>query len=191
MNTKQEPRTFKANSLRSRFFALCGFAMLVACLAAWGSVSGQQAYATEDTQVEAVSVGTDDGTQTDTGMTYKVQAKSEVKAEKSADADASAKLPVVTVDASEGSLPEGAELHAELVESEKDTQAVADELEKAEVSYDGFLALDVFFTDADGSEVEPSEPVDVRFELPEGAVPEGAEDLAVHHLAEAEDGTVL
>ena len=25
MNTKQEPRTFKANSLRSRFFALCGF----------------------------------------------------------------------------------------------------------------------------------------------------------------------
>ena len=30
----------------------------------------------------------------------------------------------------------------------------------------------------------------VRFELPEGALPEGAEDLAVHHLAEAEDGTV-
>ena len=169
MNTKQEPRTFKANSLRSRFFALCGFAMLVACLAAWGSVSGQQAYATEDTQAEAVSVGADEGTQTDTGMTYKVQAKSEAKAEKSADADAST---------------------AELVESEKDTQAVADELEKAEVSYDGFLALDVFFADADGNEVEPSEPVDVRFELPEGAVPEGAEDIAVHHLAEAEDGTV-
>ena len=190
MNTQQQPRTFKANSLRSRFFALCGFAMLVACLAAWGSVSGQQAYATEDTQAEAVSVGTDEGTQTDAGMTYKVQAKSEAKAAKSADADASAKLPVVTVDAPEGALPEGAELHAELVESEKDTQAVADELEKAEVSYDGFLALDVYFTDADGNEVEPSEPVDVRFELPEGAVPEGAEDLAVHHLAEAEDGTV-
>ena len=96
----------------------------------------------------------------------------------------------VFVDAPEGALPEGAELHAELVESEKDTEAVADELEKAEVSYDGFLALDVFFADADGNEVEPSEPVDVRFELPEGAVPEGAEDLAVHHLAEAEDGTV-
>ena len=190
MNTQQQPRTFKANSLRSRFFALCGFAMLVACLAAWGSVSGQQAYATEDTQAEAVSVGTDRGTQTDAGMTYKVQAKSEAKAEKSADADASAKLPVVTVDAPEGALPEGAELHAELVESEDDTQAVADELEKAEVSYDGFLALDVFFTDADGNEVEPSEPVDVRFELPEGTLPEGAEDLAVHHLAEAEDGTV-
>ena len=190
MNTQQQPRTFKANSLRSRFFALCGFAMLVACLAAWGSVSGQQAYATEDTQAEAVSVGADEGTQTDTGMTYKVQAKSEAKAAKSADADASAKLPVVTVDAPEGALPEGAELHAELVESEKDTQAVADELEKADVAYDGFLALDVYFADADGNEVEPSEPVDVRFELPEGAVPEGAEGLAVHHLAEAEDGTV-
>ena len=184
MNTQQQPRTFKANSLRSRF------AMLVACLAAWGSVSGQQAYATEDTQAEAVSVGTDAGTQTDAGMTYKVQAKSEAKAEKSADADASTKLPVVTVDAPKGALPEGAELHAELVESEKDNQAVADELEKADVSYDGFLALDVFFTDADGNEVEPSEPVGVRFELPEGALPEGAEDLAVHHLAEAEDGTV-
>ena len=164
--------------------------MLVACLAAWGSVSGQQAYATEDTQAEAVSVGTDEGTQTDAGMTYKVQAKSEAKAEKSADADASTKLPVVTVDAPKGALPEGAELHAELVESEKDTQAVAGELEKADVAYDGFLALDVFFADADGNEVEPTQPVDVRFELPEGAVPEGAEDLAVHHLAEAEDGTV-
>ncbi len=96
----------------------------------------------------------------------------------------------VFVDAPEGALPEGAELHAELVESEEDTQAVADELEKAEVSYDGFLALDVYFADADGNEVEPSEPVDVRFELPEGAVPEDAADLAVHHLAEAEDGTV-
>ena len=35
----------------------------------------------------------------------------------------------VFVDAPEGALPEGAELHAELVESEKVTQAVADELE--------------------------------------------------------------
>lgn len=96
----------------------------------------------------------------------------------------------VFVDAPEGALPEGAELRAELVESEDDTQAVADELEKAEVSYDGFLALDVYFADADGKEVEPAEPVDVRFELPEGALPEGAEDLAVHHLAEAENGTV-
>ena len=96
----------------------------------------------------------------------------------------------VLVDAPKGALPEGAELHAELVVSEKDTQAVADELDKAEVSYDGFLALDVFFADADGNEVEPAEAVDVRFELPEGALPEGAENLAVHHLSEAEDGTV-
>ena len=96
----------------------------------------------------------------------------------------------VFVDAPEGALPEDAKLHAELVESEKDNQAVADELEKADVSYDGFLALDVYFADADGNEVEPVEPVDVRFELPEGALPEDAGDLAVHHLAEAEDGTV-
>lgn len=96
----------------------------------------------------------------------------------------------VSASVPEGALPEDAKLHAELVESEKDTQAVADELEKAEVSYDGFLALDVYFADADGNEVEPTEPVDVRFELPEGALPEDAKDLAVHHLAEAENGTV-
>ena len=96
----------------------------------------------------------------------------------------------VFVDAPEGALPEDAKLHAELVESEKDNQAVADELEKAEVAYDGFLALDVYFADADGNEVEPTKPVDVRFELPEGALPEDAVDLAVHHLAEAEDGAV-
>lgn len=96
----------------------------------------------------------------------------------------------VSVSAPQGALPDGAALHVDPVTSDEDIQAVTDELDAAAVSYDGFAAFDVYFTDADGNEVEPTEAVSVRFELPEGAVPEGAEDLAVHHLAEAEDGTV-
>lgn len=96
----------------------------------------------------------------------------------------------VSVGAPQGALPDGAALHVDPVTSDEDVQAVTDELDEAEVSYDGFAAFDVYFTDADGNEVEPTEAVSVRFELPEGALPEGAEDLAVHHLAEAEDGAV-
>lgn len=96
----------------------------------------------------------------------------------------------VSVGAPQGALPDGAALHVDPVTSDEDVQAVTDELDEAEVSYDGFAAFDVYFTDADGNEVEPTEAVSVRFELPEGSVPEGAEDLAVHHLAEAEDGAV-
>ena len=160
--------------------ALQGAVVLGAGLALTVGAAGlpQAAWATEDSAEAATE-------ETAAAQTYTAHATSSDKSAKSAD-----ELPVVTVDAPKGALPEGAELHAELVESEKDTQAVADELEKAEVSYDGFLALDVYFADADGNEVEPTQPVDVRFELPEGALPEGAEDLAVHHLAEAEDGTV-
>ena len=96
----------------------------------------------------------------------------------------------VSVGAPQGALPDGATLHVDPVTSDEDVQAVTDELDAAAVSYDGFAAFDVYFTDAEGNEVEPNEAVSVRFELPEGAVPDGAEDLAVHHLAEAEDGTV-
>lgn len=96
----------------------------------------------------------------------------------------------VSVSAPQGALPDGAALHVDPVTSDEDVQAVTDELDEAEVSYDGFAAFDVYFIDADGNEVEPTEAVNVRFELPEGAVPEGSENLVVHHLAEAEDGTV-
>lgn len=96
----------------------------------------------------------------------------------------------VSVGAPQGALPDGAALHVDPVTSDEDVQAVTDELDAAAVSYDGFAAFDVYFTDADGNEVEPTEAVNVRFDLPAGTVPEGAEGIAVHHLAEAEDGTV-
>ena len=81
---------------------------------------------------------------------------------------------VVKVDAPEGALPEG----------------VASELDSAGVTYDGFVALDVYFMNADGTEVEPAQAVDVRFELPSGLVPEDAESVSVQHLAEDETGAV-
>lgn len=96
----------------------------------------------------------------------------------------------VMVDAPEGALPEDATLNASLISDEGEKDRVASELDDAEVAYDGFMALDVSFTNAAGEEIEPSAAVNVRFELPDGLVPEGAENLAVHHLAENEDGTV-
>ncbi|HJA28250.1 MAG TPA: VWA domain-containing protein [Candidatus Olsenella pullicola] len=96
----------------------------------------------------------------------------------------------VLVDAPKGSLPEDAALSALLITDDAENDAVAAELDEAEVSYDGFVALDVYFSDADGNELEPTEAVNARLDLPEGTVPEGAEGIAVHHLAEAEDGTV-
>lgn len=121
--------------------------------------------------------------------------------EEAGSADASAQSPspaqsfevtadnnvVVKVDAPEGALPEGVELHADVV---TETEDVASELDNAGVSYDGFVALDVYFTSSDGTEVEPAQAVDVRFELPSGLVPEDAESVSVQHLAEDETGTV-
>ena len=105
---------------------------------------------------------------------------------------------VVTVEAPEGALPENAVLHAELIGQDADgteaTDAVAAELDNAGLSYDGFVALDIYFTAGADSreEVEPAEPVSVRFTLPEGLLPEEADtdSLTVQHLAEDENGQV-
>lgn len=90
----------------------------------------------------------------------------------------------------EGALPEGVKLVANLINDEAENSDVAAKLDEAQVSYDGFVALDVRFEDAEGVEVEPSETVDVRFEVPDGILPEDAEELTVHHFAEDETGAV-
>ena len=121
-----------------------------------------------------------------------VDAGTEYKVKVALNASDDAETGIVTVTAPEGALPEGATLNASLVQGDKDTKAVADELDKAEVSYDGFTALDVHFTDADGNEVEPTEAVDVKLELPQGALGDDvdASTLAVRHLAEDDKGEV-
>ena len=104
----------------------------------------------------------------------------------------------VQVEVPEGALPEDAKLTTALVGSSEDAaddQAVADvasELDKAEVEYDGFVALDISFVDADGNKVEPLQPVSVNFTLPAELLPEDvdASTLEVQHLEENAAGEV-
>ena len=104
----------------------------------------------------------------------------------------------VQVGVPEGALPEDAKLTTALVGSSEDAaddQALADvasELDKAEVEYDGFVALDISFVDADGNKVEPLQPVSVNFTLPAELLPEDvdASTLEVQHLEENAAGEV-
>lgn len=107
-----------------------------------------------------------------------------------ADGDgASAGSVMVDVTAPAGALPDGVSLEAAPVE---DLDAVASELDDADVDYAGLLALDVRFADADGNEVEPSAPVSVSFETPQSVLGDGvdASSVMVRHFAENEDGAV-
>ena len=102
----------------------------------------------------------------------------------------------VQVDIPAGSLPEDAALTASLIGSSTDDAAavadVAAELDNANVDYDGFVALDISFKDAQGNEVEPLQPVAVSFSLPADLLPEEVdpETLAVQHLEEDAAGEV-
>lgn len=100
----------------------------------------------------------------------------------------------VAVEAPEGALPQGVTLNAAMLDTDsEESQQAAAQLDEAGVSYDGFVALDVSFTDASGAEVEPALPVTVRFELPEGLLPENVDtaSLTVQHLAEDDTGAVV
>ena len=106
---------------------------------------------------------------------------------------------IVQVDAPAGALPDGAQMSVALLgnSAEADTDetlaTVAAELDNADVAYEGFVALDISFTDADGEKVEPIQPVSVSFSLPADILPEDvdADTLAVQHLAEDEAGEVV
>ena len=98
----------------------------------------------------------------------------------------------VTVKVPANTLPEGVNLVAEMLA--EDTQAHADAeaaLADAEVQYDGMIAMDIRFEDAEGNEVEPANEVEVSIDaqalLPEDADPE---TVAVQHLKEDETGAV-
>ena len=100
----------------------------------------------------------------------------------------------VVVTAPAGAFDEGVEpvLQVTALESEQDLQAIAAELDGHEVAYDGFAALDITFTDAQGREIEPKLPVKVRMELPQAVVDSGIDltTLTVQHLAEDDQGNV-
>lgn len=99
-------------------------------------------------------------------------------------------VATVTAEADEGVIPEGATLVAELLTGE-DAEAAAAELDKAEVDYDGYMALDIHLEDADGNEVEPKGEVRVVMVAP-AALPEDADPttVAVQHHEEQDDGSV-
>lgn len=101
----------------------------------------------------------------------------------------------VIVTAPEGAFAEDVQpkLSVTMLTAEDELNAVADELDAAEVAYDGFAALDITFTDeATGEEVEPVKSVTVRIELPQTIVDSGVDltTLAVQHLEEDENGNV-
>ncbi len=98
----------------------------------------------------------------------------------------------VTVKVPANTLPEGVNLVAEMLT--EDTQAHADAeaaLADAQVQYDGMIALDIRFEDAQGNEVEPANEVEVSIDaqalLPEDADPD---TVAVQHLKEDATGAV-
>ena len=107
----------------------------------------------------------------------------------------------VHVDVPEGAFAENVAptLHAQLITGETEEEqaeldkAAAQVAEQTGAAFDGMLALDVYFTDANAEdpeqEIEPALPVSVRLELSENVLPEGYDPatLAVHHLAEEKD----
>ena len=101
----------------------------------------------------------------------------------------------VIVTAPDGAFAEGVDpqLSVTMLAAEDELNAVAGELDKAQVEYDGFAAMDITFTDKiTGEEIEPAQQVSVRIELPQAIVDSGIDlnTLAVQHLEEDADGNV-
>ncbi|MCD7739271.1 MAG: hypothetical protein LUH58_09590 [Lachnospiraceae bacterium] len=101
---------------------------------------------------------------------------------------------IVSVVAPGGVLPDDITLVAALIGSSEDqsrsASAVGEALDEHNISYDGYVAIDVHFEDGTGTEVEPDGAVAVSFSLPEGLLPEGAQNLEVQHLKEDGNGNV-
>lgn len=102
-------------------------------------------------------------------------------------------LDGITVKASveAGILPSEVKMSVKKIESDEDAYTeTEDALNQSDVEYDGFVALDVSFLDAEGKEVEPKDgKVKVSFELDASLFPEevDADSFSVQHLAEKEN----
>lgn len=151
----------------------------------------------EDTAASGVETVT--GTETSEGTEEAAAAEEETTEEEAGSATYAAKAGEdgqevnVIVEVPEGAFDAEAEpvLHAEAISGEDELNEVAAQIEEQTgTTFDGMVALDVYFTNGDSEEeIEPALPVSVRFELPESALPEGmdASTMAVHHLAESTD----
>lgn len=156
--------------------------------------------ASETTTEDAVEVSTE--TTETTVSDEKTEGETEEESEEITDAQTKtfkATLDngiVVTVDVPSGALPDNVTLKANYIGLNTDKNGTVEDtsqqLDKAGIEYDGFLTMDVSFTDEKGEEIEPSEAVSVHFELPETLIPADADNgsLAIQHLSENEDGEV-
>lgn len=169
------------------------------------SVMGSSALA-EDTSPTGTAAAQEDetGTQADTGVTENEEdAENQISAQEAggSEADLTEYIPSeqpegvsVKAYATQGVLPEGATLTVKKLEESDPTGQYAEAeqaLQDSAVEYDGFLAMDISFLDADGNEIEPeADKVRVEMEVDSTVLPEGAEasTIAVQHLAETEEG---
>lgn len=96
----------------------------------------------------------------------------------------------VIVDVPEGAFADGVKpvLHAKAITDKTELDKTADALkQKDDTSFDGMVALDVYFTNGSNTEeIEPAKQVSVRFEMPQTALPDDIDPstLTVHHLDE-------
>lgn len=169
------------------------------------SVMGSSALA-EDTSPTGTAAAQEDetGTQADTGVTENEEdAEKQISAQEAggSEADLTEYIPSeqpegvsVKAYAAQGVLPEGTTLTVKKLEEGDPTGQYAEAeqaLQDSALEYDGFLAMDISFLDADGNEIEPeADKVRVEMEVDSTALPEGAEasTIAVQHLAETEEG---
>ncbi len=169
------------------------------------SVMGSSALAEDTSPIGTAAAQEDEtGTQADTGVTENEEdAENQISAQEAggSEADLTEYIPSeqpesvsVKAYAAQGVLPEGTTLTVKKLE-EGDPTGQYEEAEQAlqdsAVEYDGFLAMDISFLDADGNEIEPeADKVRVEMEVDSTALPEGAEasTIAVQHLAETEEG---
>ena len=176
--------------LRSKFAAIiAAVAMLVTSVAA-GTALAADGDAVDDGGTQAGKTVQQQSNREDTSAAGNNQTATDESVQYEAVATvADGKDVTVHVDAPAGALPDGVTLEASSI-GEQDV--VASTLDGADVDYDGFVALDVRFVDANGAEVEPSAAVDVSFDVPQAALGSdvNASSVSVQHFVEDEQGDV-
>lgn len=84
-------------------------------------------------------------------------------------------------------LPDGTVLVARRINETQTLEKISDELDKNGVDHDGYIALDISFNNADGEEIEPTEAVQIIFELEEAEIPNNVDTntVSIQHFDES------
>jgi len=88
----------------------------------------------------------------------------------------------IYISAPEGAFPRGVKLSVTKVTlSDADKQKL-DEVVGSDQTIEDYAAFDIKFYDADGNEIQPNIPIEVRFELAADNILTGADELEVFHI---------